>query len=361
MIKFLHAADLHLDSPFSALAPEQAAARRQTQRALPMQILELADTHDCDLVLLAGDLFDSASVDPDTVRALLRACSACRAEIFIAPGNHDFCTSASPYHTEVWPENVHIFTSHTIDCVELPRLGCRVFGAAFTASTAPALLDGFHAPRDGTLNLMVLHGDAVTAASPYNAISQSQIAASGLDYLALGHIHAQSGLLRAGDTAYAWPGCPMGRGFDELGQKGVYLGTLHDGRCTLTFCPMDGIVYGILRVEAGDDPLAAIEAALPPDPQNAICRIVLTGEAPEIDLPALRSALAPRLFGLSLRDETIPRRDLWENCGEDTLRGLFLQQLRQQYDAAPDDETRRIITQAARFGLHAMDHQEVTL
>ena len=66
---------------------------------------------------------------------------------------------------------------------------------------------------------MALHGDALNAGSPYNAVTREQIAASGLCYLALGHIHEKSGLQRAGETFYAWPGCPMGRGFDELGQK----------------------------------------------------------------------------------------------------------------------------------------------
>lgn len=361
MIQFLHAADLHLDSPFAALSPEQAAARRQAQRDQLAQIMELANANDCDLVLLAGDLFDSDNVDPDTVRALLRACALCRSEIVIAPGNHDFCAPGSAYLTEHWPENVHIFTKSTVDCFTFPQLGCRVYGAAFTAANAPALLDGFAAAPDELLDLMVLHGDALNAASPYNAITPAQIAASGLAYLALGHIHTQSGLLRAGDTCYAWPGCPMGRGFDELGEKGVYLGLVGEGRCTLTFTPLGAPKYEILRVAAGDDALAAIERALPADTQNDIYRILLTGEAPEIDLAALRRALDGRFFACTLRDETAPRRDLWEGCGADTLRGLFLQQLRAQYDAAADDDARRTITLAVRYALRAMDGQEVTL
>ena len=77
---------------------------------------------------------------------------------------------------------------------------------------------------------MVLHGDTLNPNSPYNAVTKEQIASSGLRYLALGHIHQSSGLLRAGHTAYAWPGCAMGRGFDELGEKGAYLVTLTDSR-----------------------------------------------------------------------------------------------------------------------------------
>lgn len=70
MIKFLHTADLHLDAPFAALSPEQAAARRQEQRELLTELAEAANTHDCDLVLLAGDLFDSAGASDETLLAL---------------------------------------------------------------------------------------------------------------------------------------------------------------------------------------------------------------------------------------------------------------------------------------------------
>ena len=73
MIKFLHTADLHLDAPFAALSPEQAAARRQEQRELLTELAEAANTHDCDLVLLAGDLFDSAGASDETLLALRRA------------------------------------------------------------------------------------------------------------------------------------------------------------------------------------------------------------------------------------------------------------------------------------------------
>ena len=225
MIKLLHAADLHLDSPFSGLSPEQAAARRKEQRELPAKLAELCRIHGCDALLLAGDVFDGESVAPETVEALLAAFAACPCPVFLAPGNHDPLSAASPYRTERWPVNVHIFASRAISPVELPEQHCRVFGAGFESAYESGLLGGFSAPQDGWVNVMVLHGDALNPNSPYNAVTKEQIAASGLRYLALGHIHQASGLLRAGHTAYAWPGCAMGRGFDELGEKGAYLVT----------------------------------------------------------------------------------------------------------------------------------------
>ena len=198
MIKLLHAADLHLDSPFSGLSPEQAAARRKEQRELPAKLAELCRIHGCDALLLAGDVFDGESVAPETVEALLAAFAACPCPVFLAPGNHDPLSAASPYRTERWPVNVHIFASRAILPVELPEQHCRVFGAGFESAYESGLLGGFSAPQDGWVNVMVLHGDALNPNSPYNAVTKEQIAASGLRYLALGHIHQASGLLRAG-------------------------------------------------------------------------------------------------------------------------------------------------------------------
>ena len=358
MIKLLHAADLHLDSPFSGLSPEQAAARRKEQRELPAKLAELCRIHGCDALLLAGDVFDGESVAPETVEALLAAFAACPCPVFLAPGNHDPLSAASPYRTERWPVNVHIFASRAISPVELPEQHCRVFGAGFESAYESGLLGGFSAPQDGWVNVMVLHGDALNPNSPYNAVTKEQIAASGLRYLALGHIHQSSGLLRAGHTAYAWPGCAMGRGFDELGQKGAYLGEVSDSGVRLDFLPLHGRSYEILRVEAGDDALAAVTAALPEDTQNDIYRVILTGEAEPVETAALQAALAPRFYALTIRDETRPRRALWEGAEEDTLRGLFLQALKAQYDAAQTEEDRRKIALAARCGCAAMDGRE---
>ncbi len=358
MIKFLHAADLHLDSPFASLSPKQAGERRAEQRALLTDIVELCNREGCDLLLLAGDLFDSDNAFQDTIDALIRALRTCTARVFISPGNHDFYAPGSPYATAQWPENVHIFRKDSIESVVIPELGCEVYGAAFTSANAPSLLQGFRVRDEELLNLMVLHGDALQTDSPYNAVTRDQIASSGLDYLALGHIHAFGQPSPVEKTVYAWPGCPMGRGFDETGEKGVLLGTLTGSGCTLQFYPLPGKQYAIMQVAAGEDPLVSIRQALPEKTEDLICRIILTGEADEIDTRALHSALCDRFYSLTIRDKTVPKRDLWADLEGDTLRALFLHELKQELDAAGPDE-QDVISMAARFGLDVMDGREV--
>ena len=349
MIKFLHTADLHLDSPFAALRPEQAIQRRQEQRAMVGKICALCRENACDLLLLSGDLFDGGSVYLDTLDVLRDELCECGAQVFIAPGNHDFLSPASPYLTQAWPENVHIFTSARVESIVLRNLGCAVHGAAFTSPAMPDLLTGFRVPEDcrDYVNLMVLHGDAVQADSPYSPVSRTEIEQSGLRYLALGHTHARSELLHAGDTCYAWPGCPMGRGFDEAGEKGVYIGTIDEG-VELRFEPLDVRRYELLEVTAGDDPLARILDAIPDQTENDIYRITLTGESEGFDLAALQSALENRFYALQLRDATVPPLELWTRCGETTLEGMSLHTLRRALAHCETARQRRCIELAAR-------------
>ena len=355
-MKLLHAADLHLDSPFSGLSPDQAALRRREQRMLLTALSEECRKRGCDLLLLAGDLFDGKHVYRDTLDALCAALADCGAEVLIAPGNHDCCDGESPYRSVHWPENVHIFKEQTISAVDFPALGCRVYGAGFNAEHCGSLLEGFRAADDGLINLMVLHGDA-SGASDYNPVTPEQLAASGLRYLALGHVH-KGGQRRVGDTLAAWPGCIMGRGFDEPGEKGVYAVELTGGECRIEFVPMHARRYELLEVPAGDDPLQSILTALPEDTSRDVYRIILTGEAPAPDLAALHEALAPRFFALELRDRTQPPLELWQAADEDTLKGQFLTRMRQRYADAPEAE-RETVLLALRCGLALLEGREV--
>ena len=358
-LKILHAADLHLDSPFEGLGSAKAALRRSEQRDLLFRLAQLAQNEAVDIVLLSGDLLDSDSTFAETGETLSKTLGSIDAPVFIAPGNHDFYSARSPYARLRFPENVHIFKSAEPECVELSDKGTRVWGAAFTDKYSAPLLRGFSVQKSaGIRDIMCIHGE-VAADSRYNAITEADIAGSNLDYLALGHIHKASGLKKAGGTYYAWPGCPEGRGFDETGDKFVYIVTL-GGDCAVRPVSIAKRKYAVLPVELKSDDFAAdIAEALPAGSQNDIYRIILRGETDVTPQPEkLEEALADKCFAVQVRDETRIKRDIWDGAGDDNLRGLFLKRLKKQFDAAKTDEEKEKITQAVRWGLAAIDNRE---
>lgn len=360
-LKLLHAADFHLDAPFSALPADKAARRRAEQRDLLSRLADTARSGGADLVLLSGDLFDSGEIYAETAQALSRALGQTGCPVFIAPGNHDFYSPRSPYASIPWPDNVHIFQTPELAPVDLPALGCTVWGAAFTApGREGSPLDGFTAPGDGRLHLAVLHGD-VEGHGRYAPIPRSDIAASGLDYLALGHVHMASGLHKDGTTAWAYPGCPEGRGFDELGDKGcLWIRLDGAGGVEDEFVPLALRRYHIIEADVSDDPAKAVLSALPPELETDIVRLLLTGESgvEGLDLAPLEALAAPRCYSVALRDRTRVRRDLWDRAGEDTLTGLFLRRMQGKLSAAQTPEETALLEQAVRFGLAALEHRE---
>lgn len=362
-VKIIHAADLHLDSAFGALSREQAKLRRREGRELMERLSNYVNQQRADLVLLAGDLFDSEVTYRETIEQLRDALETMSARVFIAPGNHDFYSARSPYATLAWPENVHIFKGSEIERVELPELSCAVYGAAFTNTAQErSLLDGFTAPDDGLIHLMVLHGDLNAAEARYSPLTKEQIAQSKVDYLALGHTHLHDGFHRAGKTVYAYSGCPEGRGFDELGDKGILCGTVDKGKAELQFVPFARRRYEIVSVDVTDKtPADALSAELPESTARDLYRVIFTGETDErgVDLRALEERFAPDFFHLELRDETHIKQDIWARSGEDSLRGLFLRELRMKYEAASDEDEKAKIEKAVRFGLAALDGRDL--
>lgn len=353
MIKIIHGADFHLDSPFSGLTPERAAQRRGEQRELLDALARLAREKQADLVLLSGDLLDSEHVYRETAQALRSALGSLPCPVFIAPGNHDFYGPRSVWSALDWPDNVHIFDAP--EWVDLP--GCSLWGRAFTdAHQESCPLEGLSVPDDGKLHIACLHGD-VGGTGGYGPISVMDIAASGLDYLALGHVHQTSGLQRAGNTFWAYPGCPEGRGFDEPGDKGVLYVEAEPGNVTARFVPLAKRRYEIVSVDitGAADALSAVRSALPNHPENLVCRLVLTGEGPSPDLAALDRALSPAFYGLTLIDRTRLPRNLWERRGEDALTGLFLRAMWDKCQTQPDDPVCQL---AARYGLAALEGGE---
>ena len=339
-LRLLHSGDFHLDSPFRGFDRERGELLRRESLALPGKIAGLCRREGCELLLLAGDIFDGRPTR-ESLDALKDALEEVRVPVFLTPGNHDFFTPGCCWQSERWPGNLHIFAGDW-ESVSLPDLDCRVWGAGYEQMDCPGLLEGFHARGPERYQIALLHGDAMTPGSPYCPVTAAQARQSGLSYLALGHVH-RAGSFRAGDTLCAWPGCPMGRGWDETGEKGVYIVDVGE-RTELRFRAVPGIRFYDLEIPSGE-----LENRLPGGETRDFYRITLTGEGEgEICLPGI-----PNLW---LKDQRTAPGDMWELAGEDTLEGVYFRLLREQAEAG--DAAAAL---AARISRELLMGREVTL
>ena len=158
-------------------------------------------------------------------------------------------------------------------------------------------------------NIMCIHGE-VGGASNYDPISETEIAASGMDYIALGHIHKESGLKNAARPTMRGPAARRGAALTKLGEKHVYIVTLGNGCSVKPMCIAQR-KYEILNVELkSGDVVSDVLAALPENTRSDVYRIVLRGEAAEPPQPdAIISAVGEIFLASgSRRNETQARR-----------------------------------------------------
>ena len=273
--------------------------------------------------------------------------------MFISPGNHDFVAPGSPWLTESWPENVHIFTHPAMELVDVKGLDCCVYGAGYTSMDCPGLLQDFSPTHTEKYAVGVLHGDPTQIASPYCPVTAEQVAQSGLQYLALGHIH-KGDSFRAGNTLCAWPGCPMGRGYDETGEKGVLIVTIDKG-ADARFVPLNTPRFFDLEVDVN----TSLDTVLPPVGSEDHYRITFVGAGKKPNLDALQQKYS-RFPNLVLRDRSTLPVDIWSSAGEDTLEGKYFQLLRSAMDSA-DEATGKKLRLAAEISRKLLDGQEVVL
>jgi len=362
-VSILHCADLHLGSSFSGLPPNISAERSNDLRRMFLKIIDICKAEKINLLLIAGDLFDGIHV-PESLTDMVRGAFASipGTYVAIAPGNHDPAVFDSPYRNkDIWPKNVQIFTGG-LSCLSLPMINVRLWGAAFTNvyQDKPMLTD--LQPTDGGLiNVCVMHGDIVPAGgvSQYNPITPEMIAKSGMDYLALGHVHKRSDIARAGGVYYAYPGSPEGLGFDEKGGRGVYMGEVSRGVCDMNFYTLNRRTYVDINIDATGlqrhQIVKLIQDMIRTDKTKSadnLIRVVMTGMVTEDSMlsPEYAAAALADVFYLSLTDQTVLSVQPDKIRGDFTLRNIFVKKMQERIDQNPNDESLKL---AMKLGLRS--------
>lgn len=368
MIKVFHCADIHLDSPFSLFSPREAEKRRTELRAAFTSALMFAREKKADLFLISGDLFDGEYVTRDTREMLLREFSKAQGmHIFISPGNHDHLGAGSPYETADFPENVHIFGAER-ECVHLDELGVDVYGFGYTSKqylSCPVL--GWNGLDKDKINILVCHGDMTSSSSVIGPITKRDIADSGFDYIALGHIHKSSGLLEEDGVFYAYPGCIEGRGFDEIGYKGAMYGTVEKGKVEMGTYRFSKSRYEIAEVDISGSAdkmyaLDKIRAEIRQYTDDTALRLFLTGELEKafVILPNEIGRGCEYPGFIEIIDETYLKPDLGILEKSNTLKGIFYQKILSEMDGVDrDSDEYRVLSLALKYGLAALEDRSV--
>ena len=252
-LQFLHAADIHLDSPLIGLSGELAAEFRGATRQALVNLVDLAIDRGVAFVIIAGDLFDGDWKDYATGLAFARQAGRLhRAGIptFLLYGNHD-AESVVRKRLQL-PDSVHIFSSRKAETVDRPDLGVALHGRSFARpETTEDLAAGYPAPRDGRFNIGVLHTalDGREGHAPYAPCSLQQLVHHGYDYWALGHVHRHEVLHSHPHVVF--PGNLQGRHVRETGAKGACLVTIADGAvANVAFTPLDAARWAIAVIDA---------------------------------------------------------------------------------------------------------------
>ncbi|MEO8013488.1 MAG: DNA repair exonuclease [Polaromonas sp.] len=242
-MRFIHTADLHIDSPLRGLSRYEGAPlerlRGATRRALE-RLVDLALDEQVDFVLIAGDLYDRDWQDFHTglfVREQMVRLGRKGIRVFIVQGNHDargVITRQIP-----WPEHVKVFSSRTAETVCLEALGVAIHGHSFPDREVPEdLVPGYPSALPGYFNIGLLHTSltGIGGHDTYAPTTLSSLKSRGYDYWALGHIHARQVICE--QPRVVFPGNLQGRHARETGSKGCELVTVEDGQMTTRFMPL---------------------------------------------------------------------------------------------------------------------------
>lgn len=234
VVTFIHAADIHLDSPLKGLERYEGAPthlQNATRQAFD-NLIKLALDEEVDFLLIAGDLYDGDWRDYNTglyFATRMNQLREANIPVFIVRGNHD-AASQITRHLSL-PENVVDFSSDKPETKLLENLGVAIHGQGFRQrATTTNLAQGYPEPKLGYFNIGLLHTalDGRVGHEPYAPCSLQDLVNKGYDYWALGHVHRQEIVQQ--EPLIIYPGNLQGRHINETGAKGCTVVTLNNGK-----------------------------------------------------------------------------------------------------------------------------------
>ncbi|MCI8631919.1 MAG: DNA repair exonuclease [Lachnospiraceae bacterium] len=365
-MKFIHCADLHLDSKMNAnLDKERAKERRGELLHTFERMVAYAEQNEVGAILIAGDLFDTKTISATARNTVVHhMIQHPQITFYYLKGNHD----QDPFLAEIeeTPANLRLFTSEWTTYEEADGR-ITVSGLELSQDNAKAAYVSLVLDFQ-KFNIVMLHGQESesTAKDRAEIIELKALKNKGIDYLALGHIHAYKKERLDARGTYCYPGCLEGRGFDECGEHGFVIIEVDEqtGAYTHEFIPfaqrkLYTVTADVTDCQTTAEMIAVAASAL----QEAGCtadslvKLVLTGSldvACEKDIAYLQSRFAGSFYFVKVYDETALKINIEDYLLDESLKGEYVRQVMK--DAALSDEEK---AQIIRYGLQALAGEEI--
>ncbi len=365
-VKIAHCADLHIGSQCRGIGNKGEIRKHELKNTF-FRILDECGSEKVNLLLIAGDLFDDVNLSVSDVQDVKNALSKVSFKVVISPGNHDPFTSDSPYAHQ-WPENIIIFKNNQIECVKIDDFKVRLWGFAFKgAYEKENFLKNLQIKKDDNfIDICVMHGNISSSGEDiYCPVRICDIERSRMDYIALGHVHKRSEVCRAGGTYYAYPGCPEGRGFDETGDKGFYIGTVSKNYCNLKFKKICKRTYEVIAVDISDADtendvinliLQKIKKYCGESYTENLYKISLTGSVDEdffIDVLKIETILNEKLFFAKVTDNTETEINAEKLKYRNDFKSIFIKKMLLKIENSKSEYEKAVNKKALKIGLAA--------
>jgi len=380
LIKILHSADIHLDCPFVTKDPKEAYKRREEQRKSFGALMSYAKENQVDFVLIPGDLFDRNFVTKDTLDLVKESFeSNPECNFVITPGNHDYYSPDSMWNKMELPANVHLFKSPILENVsfDLSSHGkerVNIYGYAFTSAVMTKNpFAGTIVEDTEAINILLAHGDMLSANSNNCPISEDDIQSTNFDYVALGHIHNPlKGIVCEEGVWYGYSGCLEPKNFGDRDYKGaIYIEAekkeqhLKLRHSFVRFSDKRYMVeeLNVSGAQSEDDIRVAFAEMMSKKrySNDTLLRVDLVGNIPptlEVSPGRLLNAFEKEVFYLEVNNKTLPLLDYEALSHDPTIKGAFFNALLPMLKSENSEERERAAL-ALRYGLDALNGNDV--
>lgn len=320
-MKFVHIADIHLDSPFKTISDraDLGTKRRLEQREALKKVINYIKENNIEYLFICGDLYEQEYIRESTIKYINDLFKEIpQTKIYIAPGNHDPYIKNSYYAIYNWNDNVKIFNQN-VEKIENEDVD--IYGFGFNNfEMNENQLENINIENKNKINILITHGDLTE--SIYNPMNINILKNKGFNYVALGHVHK-----RDDSTNIVYPGSLISLGFDELGQHGMIVGEINNNNLIKKFIPVDDREF--IEKEINVDNIFSEEELIEKinniEENNNLYKIILTGNRNfpiNINIKLLKNNI------IKIKNNTKIKIEIREN--NYSLKGIFIKKLNEK-------------------------------